>query len=58
MEKNNELKNKSIIIDGDLHKDLKMYCAARNIKIGGIVNNIIKAYIKYPKEINKLIENN
>lgn len=49
-------KNKSIIIDGDLHQKFKMFCKGRSIKIGGIVEGLIKLFLTKPKEIQKEID--
>lgn len=49
---------KSIIIDEKLHYKFKMFCKGKNLKIGGMIENMIKAYLNNPKEFDKLIENN
>lgn len=52
----NELKSKSIIIDGKIHKDLKMSCKSRGLKIGAVIEDLIKLYLSDTKGIQKLIE--
>jgi hypothetical protein len=47
---------KSLIIDESLHYKLKIYCKGKNLKIGGLVENMIKAYLEDPKTFNNLIE--
>lgn len=49
-------KNKSIIIDGELHKKFKLFCKGKSIKIGGIVEDLIKVFLVKYKEIQKLID--
>lgn len=49
---------KSIIIDKDLHYKFKMFCKGKNLKIGGMIENMIKAYLNNPKDFNNLIEKN
>jgi hypothetical protein len=50
-------KSKSVIIDGDLHYKFKMFCKGKSLKIGGVIEDLIKVYLDDPKTINKLIEN-
>ena len=49
-------KSKSIIIDGDLHYDFKIFCKGKNYKIGGVIEDLIKLYLNDPKTIRKLID--
>ncbi len=51
-----EKKNKSIIINGDLHYKFKIFCKGKNMKIGGVVEDLINVFLKKPKEIQKHIE--
>ena len=55
---NDVIKPKSIIINGLLHKKFKNFCMSKSIKIGGIVEDLINLYLKRPKEIQKLIDDN
>ena len=52
-----DLKPKSIIVDGKLHKKLKSHCRSRALKIGSIVEELIDLYLTDPHSIVKLIEN-
>lgn len=52
----NESKPKSIIIEGDLHSRFKLFCKGKSIKIGGIVEDLIKLYLDNPKGIQKMID--
>jgi len=36
---------KSIIIDGDLHNRFKIFCKSKSLKIGGIVEELIRQYL-------------
>jgi hypothetical protein len=51
-----ETKPKSIIIDGDLHTKFKILCRGKSMKIGGVIENLIKLYISDPKKIQIMIE--
>jgi hypothetical protein len=52
----NETKPKSVIIEGDLHNKFKMLCKGKSLKIGGVIEDLIKLYINNPKKIQALIE--
>jgi hypothetical protein len=41
----NGTKPKSIIIDGELHYRFKTLCKGKNLKIGGVIEDLIKAYL-------------
>jgi len=47
---------KSIIIDGGLHYSFKMFCKGKSMKIGGIIEDLIRLYLKNPKNTQKLID--
>ena len=51
-----ETKSKSIIIDADLHYKLKMFCKGKSMKIGGVVEDLIKLYIKNTKGVQNLLD--
>jgi len=53
---NEETKPKSIIIDGKLHSQFKMLCKGKSMKIGGVIENLIRLYLRYPKETQKQID--
>ena len=44
----NGTKPKSIIIDGDLHNRFKTLCKGKNLKIGGVIEDLIRAYLRDP----------
>lgn len=52
-----EVKPKSIIINGNLHNKFKKMCNGKNMKIGGIVEDLIKLYLNNPKDVQKMIDN-
>ena len=56
MEALKDIKQKSIIIDGDLHHRFKTLCKGKNMKIGGVVEGLIKVYISDPRGTQKLID--
>jgi len=53
---NEETKPKSIIIDGKLHSRFKMLCKGKSMKIGGVIEDLIRLYLRDPKETQKKID--
>jgi hypothetical protein len=49
--------SKSVIIDGDVHSQLKLLCAGKNLKMGGVIENLIRLYLKDYKNVQKQIDN-
>jgi hypothetical protein len=52
----NGVKPKSIIIDGELHNRFKSLCKGKSLKIGGVIEDLIRLYLDNPKKIQSLIE--
>lgn len=50
------IKPKSVIIDGELHGKFKLLCKGKSLKIGGVIENLIKLYLNDPKKIQKEID--
>lgn len=53
-----DVKPKSIIIEGNLHKRFKLLCKGKSLKIGGVIEDLIRLYLDNPKKIQELIEEN
>jgi len=53
-----ETKPKSVIIDGELHNRFKILCKGKSMKIGGVIEDLIKLYLRNPKDIQTLIDAN
>ncbi|MDA3778798.1 MAG: hypothetical protein PF487_00960 [Bacteroidales bacterium] len=51
-----KVKPKSIIIDGNLHNKFKLLCKGKSLKIGGVIEELIKLYLNNPKKVQELIE--
>ena len=51
-----ETKPKSVIIDGELHNKFKSLCKGKSMKIGGVIEDLIKLYINDPKSLQKMID--
>ena len=49
-------KSKSVIIDGDLHYDFKMFCKGKSLKIGAVIEDLIKIYLDDYKVLRGKIE--
>jgi len=49
-------KSKSIIVDGTLHNQLKKFCRSKGLKIGSLIEDLIKLYLNNPKIIQKNID--
>jgi len=56
METMNQTKPKSVIINGDLHQQLKNHCKERSLKIGSIIQELIRLYLYKPKQLRDMIE--
>jgi len=52
----NGTKPKSVIIDGDLHNNFKLLCKGKSMKIGGVIEDLIKLYLYDPKNLQKMID--
>ena len=48
--------SKSIIIDGDVHYKFKIFCKGKNLKIGKVVEDLIKLFMKDSKQVQKQID--
>lgn len=51
-----ETKPKSIIIDGSLHSRFKTICKGKSMKIGAVIEDLLRLYIRSPKEIQKMVD--
>jgi hypothetical protein len=51
-----ENKPKSIIIDGRLHNRFKIFCKGKSMKIGGVIEDLIRLYLNNPKTMQKMID--
>lgn len=49
-------KPKSIIIDGKLHYDFKVLCKGKSMKIGAVIEDLIRLYINNQKIVQKMID--
>ncbi len=58
MGNNEETKPKSVIIDGKLHSQFKLLCKGKSMKIGGVIEDLIRLYLKSPKDIQRQIDEN
>jgi len=52
----NGTKPKSVIIDGELHGNFKMLCKGKSMKIGGVIEDLIKLYLNDPKSLQLMID--
>lgn len=57
LKKLTEKTSKSVIIDGDVHSQLKSLCAGKNLKMGGVIENLIRLYLADYKNVQKQIDN-
>jgi hypothetical protein len=53
---NTKVGNKSVIISGNLHTDFKVMCKGKNLKIGGLIEDLIRVYLQNPQEVQKMID--
>lgn len=49
-------KSKSVIINADVHGEFKTFCKGKSLKIGGVIEDLIRVYLEDPKTIQKLID--
>jgi len=49
------VKPKSIIIDGNLNNRFKALCKGKSLKIGGVIEDLIRVYLENPKEVQEMI---
>ena len=49
-------KPKSVIIDGEVHNKFKILCKGKSMKIGAVIEDLIKLYLNKQKEIQKMID--
>jgi len=54
MEKNKQ--SKSIIVEGELHNRFKVMCRGKSLKIGGVIEDLIRLYLNNPKTTQKIID--
>ena len=52
----NGTKPKSVIIDGTLHNNFKLLCKGKSMKIGGVIEDLIKLYLSDSKNVQKMID--
>ena len=52
----NEVKSKSVIINGNVHFDFKKFCKGKSLKLGGVIEDLIILYLDNPQSIQKLID--
>jgi len=52
----NGTKPKSVIIDGNLHNKFKALCKGKSMKIGGVIEDLIRLYLNDPKSLQKMID--
>jgi len=50
-----DTKPKSIIINGELHNRFKLLCKGKNMKIGGVIEDLIRAYLHDPNGMQQVI---
>lgn len=53
---NNESKPKSIIVNGDLHYHFKVHCKGKSMKIGGVIEDLMKLYLTNNKNLQGMID--
>ena len=50
------VKPKSVIIDGNLHYKFKVLCKGKSMKIGAVIEDLIKLYLSDQREVQKQID--
>lgn len=49
-------KPKSVIIDGQLHARFKLLCKGKNLKIGAVIEDLIRLFLSNPRDVQSMIE--
>ena len=52
----NGSKPKSIIVNGDLHYHFKVHCKGKSMKIGGVIEDLMKLYLTNTKNLQVMID--
>ena len=47
---------KSVIINGNLHYKFKMLCKGKSMKIGAVIEDLIRLYLNKQREVQKMID--
>jgi hypothetical protein len=50
-------KQKSIILDAEIHTKFKKFCMGKSLKLGGVIENLMELFIKDYKNVQKQIDN-
>ena len=50
------VKAKSVIIDGNTHNKFKLLCKGKSMKIGAVIEDLIKLYLNNPKVVQGMID--
>lgn len=51
-----EVKPKSIIIEGGLHFKFKHFCKGKSLKIGAVIEDLVRLYLYDTKRVQNQIE--
>ena len=51
-----EIKPKSVIVDGNLHNRFKIMCKGKSMKIGAVIEDLMKLYLNNPRIAQKMID--
>jgi hypothetical protein len=49
-------KPKSIIVDGELHNKFKRFCKGKNMKLGAVVEDLVRLYLTKSKDVQKMVD--
>ena len=50
------VKPKSVIINGNTHNRFKLLCKGKSMKIGAVIEDLIKLYLNNPKVVQGMID--
>ena len=50
------VKPKSVIINGNTHNSFKLLCKGKSMKIGAVIEDLIKLYLNNPKVVQGMID--
>ena len=49
-------KFKSVIINSDVHYKFKMFCKGKNLKIGAVIEDLMRLYLVQPHKLQNMID--
>ncbi len=49
-------KFKSVIVNSDVHYKFKMFCKGKNLKIGAVIEDLMRLYLLEPHKLQDMVD--